>query len=228
MNNQNFKNLLTKYIEFFYRYKSISLLKKANDESQFDIKLRLVLTQKFLLHSLGLQYNKKLFRKYKNNNFELYRDIKNDQLNYDELIKDISKNKKDLIDKKLKALEIFVDIIKNINQEKLFTFAFEFFKLKPKFDIDGAYNHSQLILVTKSNEENQRCIIYGILGDLYTTNSKDNSHFLNENKNLMNTVFIPISIKIKNNENLLSSQNIQKIDIAFLNKRRIQEKEIRV
>ncbi|UUD35494.1 hypothetical protein NPA07_01300 [Mycoplasmopsis caviae] len=228
MNKENFSQLLTKYIELFYKFKSISILKNASNTNQFDIKLRLILTQKFLLHSIGLQYNKTLLTEYKSNYFKLYTDVKTGKLNYQTLTSNINKCKQFLINKKLRAIEIFVDILSQINENKPLTFAFDYFKLKPKFDIEGVYNHSQLMLVTKANDEGYRCIIYGILGDLYSGNSKEKAHFFNKNKNLMNSVFIPISIKVKSSQKMVDLQNTQSIDIAFLNKRQIQEKEIRV
>ncbi|WP_027120694.1 hypothetical protein [Mycoplasmopsis lipofaciens] len=214
-NNKKFKKLLLKYFKFLNNFKSISVYMNEN-VNKIKPRLRIIFPKNFIFHSLGIQYCTKLRYRYKNKIEDFVKDLINDQINFDEIFKNIKKPNINKFLKKLLALKIFLEITDNHNAKYNNVFSgFDFFKIKPSFDINGTYNHSQLLLASKLDKNNKRCVIYGILNNLYGLNNK-NDFFYNENKQIINSVFVPISLKYQNDKSI-NKMNSMKISYCFLN-----------
>lgn len=219
--NQSFKKLVLTYLDFYKKYRSVDILKKINGDTN-QLRLRMFLSNKFILHSIGLQYAKELYKKYRNELDIFFQDIQNDRLTYQDLMLMVNENHKGIIIKKLNALKAFVYKISKIiyykNSE--ITNAFEFFKIKPKSDENNTYATSEVILISKANKyDDKRFIIYGIMGNQYDLDiSKNHKAFYNQDKTIINVIFVPISLKYKSFGNF-DNRNYFKIDIAFLNHR---------
>ena len=111
--NQSFKKLVLTYLDFYKKYRSVDILKKINGDTN-QLRLRMFLSNKFILHSIGLQYAKELYKKYRNELDIFFQDIQNDRLTYQDLMLMVNENHKRIIIKKLNALKAFVYKISKI------------------------------------------------------------------------------------------------------------------
>ncbi|WP_338822635.1 hypothetical protein [Mycoplasmopsis felifaucium] len=213
INNEIFKYIVLKFLELIETVKSISFLKKGNS-IQFDLRIRLMITLSFVLHALGIHNSKKLFLKYKQNKQELKYDIEENKLTFDLLIADMNKNKRNIFLKKIKAVLLLVKCW----DRSYLTNYFEFFKIKNENRVfDELSYKSALVVLSKEDSQKKRLAIFGLPCDIYKINYiKTNKCFLNSSKTVMNTVFLPISLKYRSfsQEEL---NNFNKIDISFWN-----------
>ncbi|WP_406617132.1 hypothetical protein [Mycoplasmopsis adleri] len=101
-----------------------------------------------------------------------------------------------------------------------YTYQFEYFKIKPEYSfMDSTYQKASLIVVSKPNYNNERVVIYGIPSNLYKfEHITKNKYFYNMQHNVVNTVFLPISVKYKK----ISDKDLEsylKVDVTFWNKK---------
>ncbi|WP_051590825.1 hypothetical protein [Mycoplasmopsis felifaucium] len=175
-----------------------------------------MITLSFVLHALGIHNCKKIFFKYKQNKEKLKFDIEENKLTFDLLITEMNKNKRNIFLKKINAVLLF---IKCWNESNL-TNDFEFFKIKNEnHNFDELSYKSALVVISKEDSQKKRLAIFGLPCDIYKINYiKANKCFLNSSKTVMNTVFLPISLKYRSfSQNELN--NFNKIDISFWNYR---------
>lgn len=111
MENENkFCNTFANYAMFLNSVKSISLLKK-NNISNLKLRIRIIINNKFLIHSLGLNYCKTFFGKYRKDISALIKDILTKRLTEEQILLDIPKSKQKYFEKKLESIKYWPIIL---------------------------------------------------------------------------------------------------------------------
>ncbi len=223
MENENkFCSIFAHYAIFINSVKSISLIKQ-NSSSDLKLRIRIIMNTKFLIHSLGLNYCKTLFRKYRKNINDLIKDILTKELTEEQILNDIPKSKQKYFAKKLESIKILTNSFVLPFPNNDYSNVFEYFKIKPETNNYTAYNHCQLVAVSKADSNNKRMVLYGISSSLYEfKHTKDKKYFYNEDKSYINCVFLPISLKYRSFSPNELSQQYTKVDQSFLNKRNLK------
>ncbi|WP_029513747.1 hypothetical protein [Mycoplasmopsis primatum] len=222
----NFLNLFVKYILFLINIQSITIL-KTNHISNIKIRIKILLNRSFLLHSLGINYCKNLYKKYRKNVNKFINDVLKGRINEDIIINDIPKHKQSLFLKKLNSIHLLNNHPAFKNNKYNFIDTFEYFKIKPKTDDQTTYDRSQIVIVSKSDENNKRLIIYGLSSQWYTTKTINQCEtFYNPDRSYVNSAFLPISLKYKNISDEDLKHGYLKIDKTFLNKRNLNKENV--
>ncbi|EIN14880.1 Hypothetical protein MAGb_4950 [Mycoplasmopsis agalactiae 14628] len=223
MENENkFCNTFVSYAMFLNNVKSISLLKK-NSISDLKLRIRIIINNKFLIHSLGLNYCKTFFGRYRKDTGSLIKDILTKRLTEEQILLDIPKSKQKYFEKKLESIKILTNNFAYPLLKDNYTNIFEYFKIKPETNNDTTYNHCQLVVVSKPDNKNKRLILYGISSSLYEfKHIQSSKYFYNENRSYINCVFLPISLKYRSISTSELNQKYTKIDQSFLNKRNLK------
>ncbi|MBU4689895.1 hypothetical protein [Mycoplasma zalophidermidis] len=208
INNTTFKSILISYFSTFIKTKSISFMSWPNKWINYQIRIEVVWNKNFIFHSLGLSKIKnKIKNNYKVNEF--ISDVYFNRLSYSNINQLLTKNKKRIVMKKLLAINWITSRFK----DKGF---FINFKIKKSLDKPNAFEQSECILYSKPLE-NKIVALHCKIGNKYNLDIKNNrSIFWNNNKDTLNIVVIPISIKLLKKDNI-KLDNFRNINWTFLN-----------
>ncbi|AIA29373.1 hypothetical protein MCFN_01085 [Mycoplasmopsis californica] len=208
--NSIFKYLVFNYYKTFKSIESFSLMHWADNLLGHQIRLKLVWSLNFFMHSLGFATNSTTGASFElNKQQEFVRKLMNNEIHFDDLIQTISKRKRANIYKKLLAIIWLLKRLKN-------TEIFQSFKLKPQGKKEKVYTRSECIIIGKYSD-NKVVAMHCLYGNNYGLNiNKHKSIYWNISKQTKNIVVIPFSIKLMDKRKL-RNDNLIKIDWSFVN-----------